>query len=93
MKRKHYETEFAAICDVARWEEHIVKANAPSSFMATTTTPDGSSRNGSAGQKAENKRLHEKGKELLKLNIKSLAPSNPSILFIRGCYYKAPNKG
>ena len=71
MKRKDYCSEFAAICDVARWEEHIVKGNAPSSFKATKTTPDGSIRRGNAGQKAANECLHEKGKELLR-HIKSV---------------------
>ena len=68
---KDYCSEFAAICDVSRWEEHIVKGNAPSSFKATTTTSDGSIRRGNAGQKAENECLHEKGKELLR-HIKSV---------------------
>ena len=80
MKRKHYDTDYAAICDVARWDEHIMKGNNPFSFGATTTTPDGSSRSGNARQKAENKRLYEKGKELLKLNIKIVVPSNPTTL-------------
>ena len=45
MKRKDYDSEFAAICDIARWDERIIKGNKPSFFIATTTTPDGSSRN------------------------------------------------
>lgn len=72
MSRQHYTSEFAAICDTARWEEHIVKGCTPSSFKATRTTLDGSIRNFNARQKAENERLYAKGKELLRLNIKSV---------------------
>ncbi len=68
MKRKHYDTDYAAICDVARWDEHIMKGNNPFSFGATTTTPDGSSRSGNARQKAESKRLYDREERRLYLH-------------------------